>query len=356
MVVGTGFGCTTHVRALAAAGFEVTGLVGRDLERTRARAARFGVAAAFDDVGAALHALRPDAVTVATPPHTHAEVVLASLDAGCHVICEKPFARDTAEAEEMAAALRRSGTVGLMGTEFRFDAGQAALAAAVGAGAVGEPRLVTVLLHIGSLADPAADLPDWWREADEGGGWLGAHGSQVIDQLRATVGEFESVSATLVDVAGRPGSAEDGFILQFRLRSGAVGTVQTTAADRGPFLVETRVTGSVGTAWIEGVGSTVKVATKEGTRRIAADERLCYPPPPPLPEGSLSGDYDRMVAHGLDLGPYTRLAEVFAALIRREPAPEGPAPASFDDGVALMRVLDAARRSVVERRFVDVGG
>ena len=64
--------------------------------------------------------------------------------------------------------------------------------------------------------------------------------------------------------------------------------------------------------------------------------------------------YDRMIAHGLDLGPYTRLAEHFRARIERTAAPPAPQPATFADGVADMTVLDAMRRSAGERRTVTI--
>jgi predicted dehydrogenase len=98
VVVGTGFGCFTHVRALRAAGFDVLGVVGRDAAKTAERARRFEVPRALTSPTDALELPGVDAVTIATPPHTHAGVALAAIAAGKHVICEKPFAHDAAEA------------------------------------------------------------------------------------------------------------------------------------------------------------------------------------------------------------------------------------------------------------------
>jgi predicted dehydrogenase len=61
-----------------------------------------------------------------------------------------------------------------------------------------------------------------------------------------------------------------------------------------------------------------------------------------------------MIGHGLDLGPYTRLAEHFRARIERTVAPPSPPPATFVDGVADMTVLDAMRRSAGERRTITI--
>ena len=61
-----------------------------------------------------------------------------------------------------------------------------------------------------------------------------------------------------------------------------------------------------------------------------------------------------MIGHGLDLGPYTRLAEHFRARIEGTEPPPGPRPATFADGVADMAVLDAMRTSAAEQRSVTI--
>jgi len=355
VVVGTGFGCITHVRALRAAGFDVVAVVGRDPARTAERAARFGVENACTSLAAALELPGVDAVTIATPPHTHAELTLTAVAAGRHVLCEKPLARDRAEAVEVLGAAEAAGIVHLLGTEFRWDPGQATLARAVASGLVGEPRLVTAILHVPALADPVAQVPPWWADVSSGGGWLGAHGSQVIDQVRVALGEFAGVSASLVRVRGAAMTAEDSFVVHFRLRSGVVGVLQSSAADWGPYMIETRIAGSAGTAWIDGISAGVWVSDATGTRRLPIGDDLPQPQrPEPLPAGVLHTAYDHMIAHGLDLPPYTRLAEAFRDRILGRPVVDDPRPATFVDGVEGMAVLDAVRLSASEGRWVDV--
>jgi predicted dehydrogenase len=355
VVVGTGFGCITHVRALRAAGFDVRAVVGRDPDKTTERADQFGVPIGLTSLEEALELPGVEAVTVATPPHTHAPLALAAIQSSKHVLCEKPFARDAAEARTVHAAAEAAGIVHLLGTEFRFDAGQATLARAVRSGIIGEPRLATILLHVPVLADPAGEVPDWWADAGQGGGWLGAHGSQVIDQLRVLLGEFEGVSASLVRVSSQRG-ADDGFVVHFQMRSGAVGVIQSTAADWGRLLVETRVLGSTGSAWIDGLSSTVWVADRSGSRQESVADDLLDDPAPPasLPAGVLGTAYEQMIAHGLDLPPYTRLARVFRDRILGRPVPADPEAATFADGVAGMEVLDAVRRAAAMTAWVPV--
>ncbi|HUY22147.1 MAG TPA: Gfo/Idh/MocA family oxidoreductase [Acidimicrobiales bacterium] len=343
VVVGTGFGCYSHVRALHHAGVEVRALVGRDPAKTAERARLFEVPRACATLAEALGAVDVDAVTIATPPHTHAPLALEAIAAGKHVLCEKPFARNTAEGRAVLAAAQQEGIVHLLGTEFRYDAGQALLADAVRAGLVGAPRIATWLMHVPMLADPGAQLPEWWADADAGGGWLGAHGSQLIDQIRVTLGEFEGVSASVIHVVERPMTADDGFVIHFRMRTGCVGVLQSTASDRG-IIVETRVTGSTGSAWIEGVGDTVRVADASGVRRLPVPDDLRGDPAPPLPDGAVTTTYEQMITFGVEYGPYTRLAAAFRDRILGRPA-AGPQPATFADGVAQMAVLDAVRHS-----------
>jgi predicted dehydrogenase len=343
VVVGTGFGCLTHVRALRLAGFEVRALVGRDPDKTAARARRFDIARSYTTLSEALADDRVDAVTIATPPNSHGPLVFEAVRAGKHVLCEKPFARDAIEARGMLAAAEGAGIVHMLGTEFRFAPGQALLTEVVRGGAIGEPRLAMFLLHIPLLADPDAEVPPWWSDAAQGGGWLGAHASHVIDQVHTTLGEFASVSASLPNVGDHPWNAEDAYLVHFRLRAGCTGLLQGVAADRGPMLFATRVIGTRGTAWAE--GDRVFVADAGGTREIESPAQLAVAAPSPPPADLLHSAYDLLHSSGIDVGPYTRLYEVFGARIEGADAAEDPAPATFADGVATMEVLDAIRQS-----------
>lgn len=349
VVVGTGFGCITHVRALRQAGMEVVALVGRDEARTRARAERHRIPLAVTDMSAALDA-GVDAVTIATPPHTHAELVMAALETGKHVVCEKPLARDAAEARRLRDAARSAGVVALVGCEFRWSPAQALLARAVEDGLIGAPRLALFTLLVPILADPAAEVPDWWARSDAGGGWLGAHASHVVDQIRDTLGDFEAVSASLPRVGHQDWTAEDSYVVHFRLRSGAAGVMISSASDRGPISIEQRIIGTGGTAWV--AGDKVMVSDAAGTRTLELPPGLTVPPPEPPPADLLHTTYDLMHSTGMDLGPYVRLYETFGALASGAETSGFPRPPTFEDGVAVMEVFDAIRASAVEGRQI----
>jgi predicted dehydrogenase len=352
VVVGTGFGCLTHARALRAAGFAVRALVGRDARRTAERARRFEVPHASTSLAEALALRDVDAVAVATPPHAHAPIVLEALASGKHVLCEKPFARDAAEARALLAAAESARVVHLLGTEFRFAPPQALAARAIAACAIGEPRFATLLLHVPLLADPAGEVPGWWSDRAQGGGWLGAHGSHLVDQIRSTLGEFEAVSASLVCLSERAMTAEDTYTVHFRLRSGAHGVLQSSASTWGRFLAYTQFAGSRGTLWLE--GDEVWVADGAGTRQLPVPEELAVRPPEPPPLEGLTTAYDTMHMSGIDFGPYVRLYERFRDLILGRSIPSQPAPATFADGVRGMEVLDAIRRSAAEGGWIRI--
>ncbi len=352
VIVGTGFGVLTHLRAMRAAGFDVRALVGRDAEKARERARLFDVPNALTSLDEALALPGVEAVAVATPPHSHCEIVLAALAAGKHVLCEKPFARDAAEGERMLAAAERAGVVHLLGTEFRFATGQALAARAVAGGAIGTPRLATFVLQMPALTDPAAELPDWWTRSSEGGGWLGAFGSHVIDQLQGLLGSFVEVSASLGALAHPDWTADDSYTIHFRTDRGAEGVLQSSCAARGPLLSTARVVGDRGTLWI--AGDDVFVADAEGERKLDVPEDLVLPAPVPPPGELLVTAYDMLHSMGIDLAPYTRLYEGMLARMRGGASESGPVPATFAEGVSVQRVLDAARRSSTEGGAVTI--
>jgi predicted dehydrogenase len=336
-VVGTGFGARVHVPALRAAGFEVAALVGRDLERTRRRADRLGIAVACTSLDEGARVAGIEAVTVATPPDAHEAVVLDAVRLGCHVLCEKPFGLDGAGAATMLRAAEQAGVVHLIGHEFRFAPERAVAARAIASGAIGEPRLGTFVQLVPLVADPAARVPEWWFDPARGGGWLGASGSHVVDQVRQWLGAIEWVAAALPAVSARAAAAagaEDAFAVMAGLRRGCQVALVQSAGAWGPDATVTRVAGTEGTVWLDGGRAWLADADGERDLEVPADLAL---PPAPTP----SDDPRHRFTH-LELGPYTRLCERFRDAIGGG-APGGAA--TFVDGLANQRVLDAIRAS-----------
>lgn len=334
IVAGTGFGCRVHVPALRAAGFDVVALIGTDAERTRRRAQASGVAQAFTELDEAIARTGATVVSISTPPHTHGPLTLAALARGCHVICEKPFAADLVEARAMHAAAERAGVVHLLAHEFRWQPDRAVLARAIADGLIGEPRLLTLTSYLSQLANPDAKMPPWWFDRAAGGGWLGAHGSHIIDQIRSSFGEFATLSATLPMVSERENVAEDSYALSFTLANGVSGVAQQTAGAWGPSASMTRIAGTRGTLWVE--NGEVHLADRDGTRKLPVPPDLQLPPAPP------DGDPNRAMWYLL--APFIRLCEALRSAIDGKAGSAVSVP-TFADGVAGMAVLDAVRAS-----------
>jgi predicted dehydrogenase len=325
-VVGTGFGCRVHVPALRAAGFDVVALVGQDRDRTARRAQRLDVPNACTGLHEAL-ALQLDAVTIATPPDTHAAVTFEALAVGVHVLCEKPFAVDLVQAEAMAHGAAAAGLVGLVAHEFRFAPDRAVVARLIADGAIGTPRLATLAQHISLVADRSTPVPSWWYDDARGGGWLLASGSHVVDQIRHWLGDVARVrSASLLH---RGDDADDSFTAHLTMASGCEVTLVQTAAAWGPPSGIARVVGDEGTVWIDGSSAVWLADAEHQDGRCVAAAPLVEP----------SDDPRHRFTH-LELGPFTDLCRQFAIAVTGGPTGDA---ATFADGAATQRVLDQIR-------------
>jgi predicted dehydrogenase len=341
VVVGSSFGSRVHVPAARAAGMDVVALVGRDRERTERRAAKVGVEVACTSLAEALALPGTDVVIIATPPPTHAELTEEAIVAGRHVLVEKPFTTDAAEAYHLADLAHKAGVVALVGHEFRFAPARATFQHALRHGLVGDPRIATFVGLTAFAAPLDLRMPEWWFDPARGGGWLGAAVSHFVDAIRVWLGEIESVSAALSVVSGRDPltTAEDTVSVRFRMRSGCEGVLQHSAAVWGPGAHVNQVAGPLGTLAI--VGDAVTFSDSDGTRTLE-------PAGPPPPEVAPSDRPGHELTH-IELGPAITQATVLRALVLDQPDPHPfVVPATFTDGVRCMEVLDAVRRSAAE--------
>lgn len=121
---------------------------------------RLGVEKAYTDIQALLNDSEIDAVAIATPARTHAELVIAAARAGKHVFCEKPMAVTLDEADRAIASAQDAGVVLQVGFNRRFSAGFAAAIEAVRAGTNGTTQLSRSVTRDPGLRDPAP-IPQW---------------------------------------------------------------------------------------------------------------------------------------------------------------------------------------------------
>ena len=179
---------------------ELAVLGGRDAERTTAAAARLGWAEIETDWRRIIERDDIDLIDICTPGDTHAEIAIAALEAGKHVLCEKPLANTVAEAEAMTAAAERAQAHGvrtMVGFTYRRVPAISLARQLVAEGRVGEVRHVRAQYLQDWLADPESPLT--WRMDKEkaGSGALGDIGAHVIDLTQFITGE------RIVELTGR---------------------------------------------------------------------------------------------------------------------------------------------------------
>jgi len=309
-LIGTGFG----TRVVAGAWREV----GADVDVVSPRDADAVVQAIAAPV---------DVVSVHSPPFLHAEHVHRALDAGHHVLCDKPFGLSAQEAREMAAHADAAGVLHFLNFEFRCEPPRVALHRLVHEGAIGALRHIHWTAFLSNSRIPLRPY-GWLFDRERGGGWIGAFGSHMIDTIRWLAGEIVDVEGRLrTDIEERPDrdgvfhrcSAEDAFSASFLLAGGATATLDTAFAAAKSFAPRIILLGDEGA--IELVGST------ELTLRRAdvAPQVTRFEP--------FDGD-----SHLPAIRPW--LAQVRDAISeQRQIAP------SFEDGVACADVMDRLRAS-----------
>jgi len=226
----------------------LTALCGRDRAATEAAAQRYGFGGVETDWRALLERDDVQLIDVCTPGDSHAEISIAALEAGKHVLCEKPLANTVAEAEAMAAAAARAqarGVRSMVGFNYRRVPALALARELIASGRVGEIRHVRASYLQDWLADPA--FPLTWRLQKEhaGSGALGDLGAHVVDLAQYLTGQLISgvsgVAATFVPERPLPGGAlpgttgttgrvtvDDAVAFTARLESGALATFEAT--------------------------------------------------------------------------------------------------------------------------------
>ncbi|RYZ28708.1 MAG: Gfo/Idh/MocA family oxidoreductase, partial [Propionibacteriaceae bacterium] len=167
-------------------------LAGRDAGRAAAAAAQFGWEEGVDDWRPLLERDDIQVVDVLTPGDSHAEIAIAALEAGKHVICEKPLAKTVEEAERMTAAAEAAAARGvrsMVAFNYRQVPAIGLARQLVEAGRLGEVRQVRAVYLQDWIVDP--DFPLTWRLQKDrsGAGALGDIGSHIIDAAQFITGQ-----------------------------------------------------------------------------------------------------------------------------------------------------------------------
>ncbi|WP_299538354.1 Gfo/Idh/MocA family protein [uncultured Streptomyces sp.] len=342
-------------------------ICGRDRAAVDAAAARHGWAAAETDWRALIARDDVDLVDICTPGDSHAEIAIAALEAGKHVLCEKPLANTVAEAEAMAEAAERAaarGQVALVGFNYRKLPAIAYARSLIAADRLGALRHVRAAYLQDWLVDPASPLT-WRLDRDRAGsGALGDLGAHLVDLAQYLAGEplvgVSAVTETFVrerpllagPVSGLGGAADatgrgavtvdDAALFTGRLASGALASFETTrmAAGRKNAL-RLEINGELGSLAFDlerlnelQFHDHTEPATTSGFRRILVTE----PEHPYLeawwPPGHGLGYEHTFVHQARDV--------VHTVVGGARPSP------SFADGLQVQRVLAAVEESAAK--------
>jgi predicted dehydrogenase len=179
-IAGAGFGAKAHLPSLLAnPAFDVVAIASPSSAGRIAK--ERGIAHAFTSCAEMVRGCELDAVTVASPPFAHLEDVTAALDAGKHVLCEKPFALNIEDAVTMLERSRTAGTACGVAHEFRFMPTRQALKELVVNGHITPLREIEITHLTGFLRADGTRARGWWFQRERGGGLAGAWLSHVID-------------------------------------------------------------------------------------------------------------------------------------------------------------------------------
>jgi predicted dehydrogenase len=249
-VVGAGAIGRLHASVIATRvpGAELAAVVDRTPDKA-AELARAHGAEAYPTLAAALE--RVDAVAVCTPSGAHAGAAVAALDAGRHVLIEKPIDVTLAAAGRIVAAQRRAGTVAGVVSQHRFDPASRTVYRAVRAGRLG--RITSAVV---SMA--------WWRSQEyyDSAGWRGTlaldGGGAVMNQAVHSVdllvwllGAPVEVTASIARLAHHGIEVEDTAVATLRFAGGALGVLHATTAAYPGLTARIQLHGDRGSAVID---------------------------------------------------------------------------------------------------------
>ncbi len=337
-IIGTGGIADAHIAGyLAFPGeCEITALADVVPGRAAQKAQSFALdALCFDDPAAMIASGAVDLVSIATPPSTHAALAVAALDAGLHVLVEKPMAPSLEECDAMLAAQQRSGTVLSVVAQNRFRDDLATLKAVVDSGLLGPISHVRVD-SAWWRGLPYYDL--WWRGTweKEGGGCTLNHAIHHIDLLLWLLGSPREVTAMLANAQHDNAEVEDLSVAVFRY-------------DRGLAQLTSSVVhhGEEQAIVIQGAHARVSQPFSVAAERSRPDGF-----PAPGGDGDLVARIEALVAQRPPLahvGHEGQIADVLAAIReRRSPVADGT------DGRAAVEVVTAVYEAGIERRVVDL--
>lgn len=345
--IGAGFMGRVHTRAARTNGAILSGIVGADIAESERAAAALGIERPYSCVDEMLADPTIDVVHILTPNYLHAAQAKAVIEAGKHVICEKPLALNSQDAGELTALAREQGVVAAVPFSYRFHP----MVREARHRLAGQP---ITTIHGRYMQDWLAGDTTDWRVSTSSGGKSRAFadiGSHLVDMIEFVTGQrIASLCAqTLIAKpirAGKTVDTEDAVALVFETDKGAIGTFEVSQVAPGfknllAFEISTEnetlafKQPEPETLWIGKVNDTTIIHRDES--HLSEDAaRLCN-----LPVGHPMGYNDAVCNF---------VRDVYASI--RGEHPEG-LPV-FADGLRAVRVTEAVLESAERRSWTTV--
>jgi predicted dehydrogenase len=337
-IVGTGMIAGYHAQAIQQTpGARLVAVVSRTPEKGRAFAERYAIPVLVESVAQAVARDDVHAVTVTTPSGAHLEPALTSIQAGKHVIVEKPLETTPARVDRLLAAAseRRVKLAGIF--QGRFGAGARRVKAALDAGRFG--RLVLASAYV-----------KWYRSAEyyttpwkgrwelDGGGALMNQAIHGVDLLQWFAGLPEEVSGWMTRRVHHGIEADDTTVASLRFPSGALGTIEATTATWPGWSRRIELCGELGAVCLEDD----RITRWDFQRFEAGDEQALAPAGDAL--GSGAG-----AASGISIEGHLRQLSDFVDAINSDRAPSIDGHEGRKAVALVHAIYESARRGVAVR-------
>lgn len=337
-LLGSGFVSNFYMLGLRdVAGWEAPVVASPNGDHAALFAQRWGIAEATADIRSVIARSDIDLIVLGVPNHLHLELAVACAEAGKHVVCTKPLARNRREAKAMLDAVTAAGVLhGYAETEV-FSPAVMKARATIEAGGIGK------VLTVRSREAHSGPHADWFWDKDlAGGGALLDMGCHTIEAARYFIGKDVPVAEVLAWtdrlVHHDKTQAEDNAVLLMRFAGGQLGHAELSWTARGGLDLRNEVHGTEGAIFTDVTRETpLRVFSRPGagyTVEKAETERGWLFPP--VDEAWIYG-YREEMRHFIDC-------------VRSKTMPRE----TFHDGYVVNCILDAAYRSAESRRWEEV--
>ena len=312
-------------------------------------ARRYGWADSSDDTRAVTEADDIDVVDIVTPNNSHADLTLSAAAHGKHIVCEKPLARDHAEAQSMLAAVRAAGVHATVCFVYRTWPATVIAKAIIDSGRLGRIHGYRGRFLHDHVNDPVAD--QGWRvdPARAGSGVIGDIGSHALDLARYLVGDLGEILCVTRGLPGTPIDQEADLLVRFA--SGASGHIWLSWLATGtPMDIGFEVLGDRGAIRF----SWARPSELAPYDADAPDTERGFTVIPLGPTHPAAAPYLPVAGIGMSYqAAFVPLLGNFLSGIGSQNDPIAP---TFHDGVLISRSLDAALTAATTRTWQKLDG